>query len=133
MIYTTKSYRRAVENLTKKKKRKNYACVSSEVKKLLSTYSFQEISEMNYFLRSVKHLKLYKIRLPNNTMSKGKRGGYRLILLLDFIKEDITLLFIYPKIGPNGKSDLEVGEEIKLLKHYLEELKEKEIKVYPIE
>lgn len=133
MIYSTNSYRRALESLTKKKKKKNYACLPDEVKKLLTDYSFQEISEMNYFLRSVKHLKLYKIRLPNSTMSKGKSGGYRLILLLDFLKQDIVLLFVYPKTGPDGKNDLEEGEELKLLGRYLEELKEKKIEIYSVD
>lgn len=79
---------------------------------------------MNYHLRSVKNLRLYKIRLPNPTMSKGKSGGFRLILLLNSLNEEIILLYVYPKIGPAGKKDIEEGEEEKLIKGYLEELKD---------
>jgi|TARA_B100000378_G_scaffold80242_1_gene62929 mRNA-degrading endonuclease RelE of RelBE toxin-antitoxin system len=125
--YCSSTFEHALQNLLKKKK--HYASVSEEVEHLFKTYSFREIWEMNYFLRQLgDHLRLLKIRLPNKTMQKGKRGGFRLILLLDNRTETCSCLLIYPKVGPQKKGNINDDEELKLLKSFKIE-KEKKLLV----
>ena len=64
----------------------------------------------------------------NKTMQKGKRGGFRLILLLDNRTETCSCLLIYPKVGPQKKGNINDDEELKLLKSFKIE-KEKKLLV----
>ena len=122
--YCSSTYEQSLKNLLKKKK--HYSSIAEEVDQLFKTYSFQEIWEMNYFLRQLgDHLRLLKIRLPNKTMQKGKSGGFRLILLLDNRNETCYCLLVYPKVGPQKKGNINDEEELKLLKSFKVEKEDK--------
>jgi len=127
LIYCTDSYRTSLNILCKSKKLKYYGCLTDTIDEFLSNFSFEEIWGMNYHLRSLGNSKLSKIRLPNSTMQKGKSGGFRLIILLDKKKECVNLLFVYPKVGPNKRNTIQDNEEIKFLKSFRAELKEKKL------
>ncbi len=132
MIYSTKSYRHSLGNLTTKKKNKFYGCIKLSVEEFLRDNSFSEIWEMNYHLRNIHQLKLSKIRIANKTMKKGKSGGFRLILLLDSRTENIYLLTVYPKIGPDKKGNISDQEEEKLIKSFSTEFKENSLELIVI-
>ena len=122
MIYSTKSYRHSISILTGKKKSRYYGGIQKTIEDFLNDNFFDNIWEMNYHLRNIDQLKLSKIRLANKTMSKGKSGGFRLILVLNKANEDIYLLMVYPKIGPEKKGNINDQEEEKLLKGLFSEL-----------
>jgi len=124
LIYCTSTYTSSFNQLSSKKKIKSYGSLKSAIKDFLETYDFDEIWEMNYFLRDLGKTRVVKIRLPNKTMKKGSRGGFRLIVLLNKNLKTINLLYVYPKIGPDKKGNINDDEEIKLYKNYISELKE---------
>lgn len=53
-------------------------------------------------------------------MKEGKRGGFRIISIVDIHDDSITFLDIYPKTGKYGKSDLDYSEYKKILETYIE-------------
>ncbi len=55
--------------------------------------------------------KAYKIRLKSSDISKGKRGGYRVISYVNDETQKVRLLTIYPKPRKSTVSD----EEIRLI------------------
>ncbi len=55
--------------------------------------------------------KIYKIRLRSSDISKGKRGGYRVISYVNDETKKVRLLTIYPKPRKSTVSD----EEIRLI------------------
>ena len=129
-VKSTSDFRHQLTKINKKKKQ--YACIETQIKSLFSNNSFAQIVQMNYFLRDVGEFKLLKIRLPNPTMQKGRSGGYRLITLLNTQLETTTLLYIYPKVGKLKKDNITDDEEMKFLKHYFKELDNKELEVFKL-
>lgn len=59
---------------------------------------------------------MVKIRLLDPDDKKGKRGGYRCILLIDSISKDVLLLHVYKK---SEKDDISIDEK-KILKTFHE-------------
>lgn len=54
---------------------------------------------------------VYKVRLPNRSGRRGKRGGFRVIYYVR-IETHIYLLFIYSKTDQDSVSDAEIAHEI---------------------
>ncbi|PIX17900.1 addiction module antitoxin [Candidatus Desantisbacteria bacterium CG_4_8_14_3_um_filter_40_12] len=59
-----------------------------------------------------------KLRVPSSNMARGKRGGFRLLYLLDIEKNCIILLFVYAKPIRENLSQKEIES---LVKEVLEE------------
>ena len=84
-----------------------------------------EIIESNFSLTQQENINVLKIRVKNSEQNIGKRGGYRLIALINEKQQTIVFLFLYPKQGSYGKENFDKIDE---LTYYLEtfhkELKE---------
>lgn len=65
---------------------------------------------------------LIKTRIPNSAMKEGKKSRFRLISFLDFGRNSINLLDVYPKKGKFGKTDLSATEYESILVEYVEQL-----------
>ncbi|MEW6104453.1 MAG: type II toxin-antitoxin system RelE/ParE family toxin [bacterium] len=59
-----------------------------------------------------------KLRVKSSDMAKGKRGGFRLLYLLDKEKSCITLLFVYDK---PEKKDISPKEIERIIEEALKE------------
>lgn len=57
---------------------------------------------------------LYKIRIANSNNNKGKRGGYRVLVLKK--DSDFFILKVYPKTGVYGKENISNEEIISIIK-----------------
>jgi len=94
-----------------KKLRKKYPNIYSDVKKVL--YQIDDNPELGDRIEGLNEL-IYKIRVPNSDMQKGKRGAYRMIYY--FVNnDDIILLTIYAKAKQQNIS----VKEIKLIMNQL--------------
>lgn len=63
-------------------------------------------------------------------MGKGKSGGFRLYYLAESKGENIVLLTVYPKIGPNRKIDLKLREYEKLFAQFIDDYKSNALTIY---
>ncbi len=54
-----------------------------------------------------------KLRVPSSDMARGKRGGFRLLYLLDIKNTCITLLFVYAKSIHEDISQKEIETLVK--------------------
>jgi len=57
-----------------------------------------------------------KVRLPDHSSKSGKSGGYRCLVLIDFINNKAILLHIYKKKGRSQKDDITPEEKKALSK-----------------
>jgi mRNA-degrading endonuclease RelE of RelBE toxin-antitoxin system len=57
-----------------------------------------------------------KVRLPDHSSKSGKSGGYRCLVLIDFINNRAILLHIYKKKGRSQKDDITPEEKKALSK-----------------
>ena len=78
-------------------------------------------SDIDNFLKNIKNHNdlgislgggIYKVRLTNSDVSRGKSGGYRLLTYLQIIDNKITLIYIYSKSDLENLTEQEVDEMI---------------------
>lgn len=96
------------------------------VKKLLKRYKNIE-NDIDDFLdnvSAVEHLgnslgkNLYKARIKNSDIKKGKSGGYRLISYLQIKENTLTLIYIYSKSDVDNINEKELDKIVlKSLSH----------------
>ncbi|WP_416440498.1 hypothetical protein ACH3O9_11395 [Leeuwenhoekiella sp. A16] len=129
IIYQTTDYIYHKEKITKKVK--HYKCLDSQIEQFFKDHpNHDEICAASQPIRQGTNISIFKKRLPNSTMNKGTRGGYRIIFLSNKKSGNIILLSVYPKIGPKKKTDLEIGELEKLIKNSFQEIANKTLVEY---
>lgn len=86
------------------------------IKKLSKRYINIE-SDIDLFIDTLKTSKdlgiplgknLFKVRIKNSDIIKGKSAGYRLISYLNFVKKEITFIYIYSKSDLKSISEKEI-------------------------
>ncbi len=111
-IYCTESFKNAFDKLGKKKA---YKTLESEI---ISYFFDKQLSEL-----------LSGTRLNNSTTEPyiKKRlegsGGYRLYFLILIRNEDVYLMFVHPKTGPDGADNIDDNYKAFLYKDVLECIK----------
>ena len=68
------------------------------------------IRDTNDRIKQFEDFRVVKLRLPNSGQHLSRPDGFRLIYYVSLISDDVALLRIYPKRGPQGIVDL-VDEE----------------------
>ena len=64
---------------------------------------------------------MIKSRFLNTNNTKGSRGGYRIYYYVDLEKDSVTIVKLYPKIGPYGMENLSRKEEKDVIGEYRRE------------
>ena len=108
-FYTTSTFRQTLTSLTKKPK-EGYNSVVKDICKALLSMEPNIIRETNDRIKQFEDFRIVKLRLPNSGQHLSRPDGFRLIYYVSLISDDVTLLRIYPKRGPQGIVDL-VDEE----------------------
>jgi mRNA-degrading endonuclease RelE of RelBE toxin-antitoxin system len=122
-IFASSAYLAEIERF-KKKKKSLYSKVEEDLHKWFEDhFTFESIFESNYFLRDVGLVRLIKIRFPNSNTNKGASSGYRLILLCNKKTQSVGLIYIFPKTGKFGKTNIDDQQEKKLLDIFFSEFK----------
>lgn len=108
-FYTTSTFRQTLASLTKKPK-EGYKSVIKDVCKALLSMEPSIIRDTNDRIKQFEDFRVVKLRLPNSGQHLSRPDGFRLIYYVSLISDDVALLRIYPKRGPQGIVDL-VDEE----------------------
>ncbi|MFH1860701.1 MAG: type II toxin-antitoxin system RelE/ParE family toxin [bacterium] len=109
----SKSFKRSLRQL-----RKRYPQIQSDIESAIEAlFLHPSLGVLIPHTPSVR-----KLRVPSSDMERGKRGGFRLLYLLDIEKNCITLLFVYAKPICENLNQKEIES---LVKEVLEEEQEK--------
>ena len=108
-FYTTSTFRQTLSSLTKKP-REGYKSVVKDICKALLSMEPNIIRDTNDRIKQFEDFRVIKLRLPNSGQRLSRPDGFRLIYYVSLISDDVALLRIYPKRGPQGIVDL-VDEE----------------------
>ena len=108
-FYTTSTFRQTLASLTKKPK-EGYKSVVKDICKALLSMEPKIIRDTNDRIKQFEDFRVVKLRLPNSGQHLSRPDGFRLIYYVSLISDDVALLRIYPKRGPQGIVDL-VDEE----------------------
>lgn len=71
-------------------------------------------------MRNASYL-ILKIRVANSAAKKGKSGSFRVIAAANIDADELILLFVHPKTGPEGLSRVDNGYLKELLRTFKEE------------
>jgi len=102
---------------------KKYPTIQTDICKELSNLSFEEIFAKKYVLKDSGNYKILKVRISNTQQNKGKSAGFRLILFLNKSNEEVCFLYIFSKIGSEGKDNIS-PQEIKIFMNILKNERE---------
>lgn len=108
-FYTTSTFRHTLATLTKKPK-EGYTSVVKDICKTLLAMDPGIIRDTNDRIKQYEDFRVVKLRLPNSGQHLSRPDGFRLIYYVSLISDDVALLRIYPKRGPQGVIDI-VDEE----------------------
>ena len=108
-FYTTSTFRQTLTSLTKKPK-EGYKSVVKDICKALLSMEPNISRDTNDRVKQFEDFRIVKLRLPNSGQHLSRPDGFRLIYYVSLISDDVALLRIYPKRGPQGIVDL-VDEE----------------------
>ena len=118
-IVSSPDFRSSLKDLTKSKYLGIYGTVEREAKLFFSEYrDFDQVWQKNYMLFENGDVRVNKVRLENPLQNSGKSGGYRMIILCDRRTKTIALLYIFPKTGPYGMSNINLEFSKKLVRNY---------------
>ena len=119
-FYTSSTFRRDIESLTKKP-REGYMSVTKDICKALTDMPNNILRDTNDRVRQLTNFRIVKLRLPNSEQKLSKSNGFRLIYWVSLLTDDLVLLSIYPKRGPQGAVDLIDSEYGRLLEEMTNE------------
>ncbi len=102
-IKLTREFQRKVQLLSKK-----YRHIKTDLQPILEQLKLGET--LGDRLSGIKYI-VYKVRIKNSDIQKGKSGGYRLIYWLQ-INDDIVLLDIYTKSAEDDISITKIKQII---------------------
>ena len=123
-FYTTSTFRQTLASLTKKPK-EGYKSVVKDICKALLSMEPNIIRDTNDRIKQFEDFRVVKLRLPNSGQHLSRPDGFRLIYYVSLISDDVALLRIYPKRGPQGIVDLVDEEYDRLLVEMVTENKTK--------
>ena len=120
--YTVSTFRQSVASLTKKSK-DGYMTVLDDICKVLQDMPDNILRDTNDRIKMCDEYRVVKLRVPNSGLKLAKANGFRLIYWVSMKHDNIVLLRVYPKRGPQGVSDIVDGEYDRLLMEMVQENK----------
>lgn len=119
-FYTTSTFRQTLESLTKKP-REGYGSVTKDIVKAFQSMPDTIIRDTNDRIKHYSNFRVVKLRLPNSGQHLSRPDGFRLIYWVSMTTDDVVLLRVYPKRGPQGTVDLVDEEYDRLLMEMVHE------------
>jgi len=107
----TSSYRAAIKKL-----KKPYPEIEECIKREFKGLEFGDVFNKNYVIQDSGVAKIIKVRVSYG--SKGKSGGFRLILIVNAKTSTVTFLYVFPKTGKYGRENISNDELRSLLDEY---------------
>ena len=119
---TTSTFRQTVARLTKKTK-DGYSTVVSDICKALQDMPDNIARDTNDRIKMYDEYRVVKLRIPNSGLRLSKANGFRLIYWVSMKRDNMVLLRVYPKRGPQGIVDIADAEYDRLLEEMIVESK----------
>jgi mRNA-degrading endonuclease RelE of RelBE toxin-antitoxin system len=119
-FYTSSTFRKNLESLTKKS-REGYMSVTKDICQALTNMPDNILRDTNDRVRQLPDYRIVKLRLPNSGQHLPKANGFRLIYWVSLLTDDVVLLSVYPKRGPQSAVDLVDSEYGRLIKEMTDE------------
>ena len=121
-FYTSSTFRTLLANLIKED-REGYMSVVKDICVQLQKMDDNILRESNDRVRQLQDYRIVKLRLPNSGMKLSKSNGFRLIYWVSLLTDEIVLMSVYPKRGPQSAVDLVDAEYVRLLEEMIAESK----------
>jgi len=128
---TISSFRSRLKDLLTAK-RNVYINVEDEIKGEFFGKSINQIRQNNDMVLLEGDLLVIKLRLPDKKHHLSKKDGFRLIYLVSKTQEIVVFLDVYPKRGPLQQITISDVELKMLMKEFIEEAHNSNLKEYNI-
>lgn len=120
--YSISTFRSQIEALIKKKK-DGYTSVLSDICNEIDGKSIEElrITPKQILQIEKEQIRTIKARCSSSNIKQSKSNGYRFIYLVHLNKSEIVLLYVFPKRGNQGITNINHTFLVNLIKTYTEE------------
>lgn len=95
--------------------------VTKDICKALTEMTDNVLRDTNDRVRQLQDYRIVKLRLPNSGQKLSKSNGFRLIYWVSLLSNDVVLLSVYPKRGPQSAVDLVDSEYGRLVEEMTNE------------
>ena len=125
-IYTTSSFREAIQRLTRKAKN-GYMSVVHDVCEALQSMPDDIMRDTNDRIRQEQNFRVVKLRVRNSQEHLPKNNAFRLIYWVSTKKDNLVLMNVYPKRGACAAENLTDVELLRLLNEMLKENEQEQL------
>ncbi len=122
VFYSISSFRDTIQELQSSKKDGYKSVWKDVVNEFEAKKTMDEIKMTPSMIKLCDNIKIIKARIPNSYLGQSKSDGYRLIYLIRLDKNEVVLLYIYPKRGRKKINNIKDSTYIELLNTYKTEL-----------
>jgi len=118
MIFSSISgFRKDVQTLRKRSK-DGYESCKQDIINTLQELTFKQLSDLPSLIFMIDKYKLIKVRIPNSAQKLSRSDGFRLYIFINQETEEVSLLTIYPKRGPQSILSITKEQEKRLIQTY---------------
>lgn len=112
-FYTVSTFRNTLESLMQKP-RDGYTSVVGDICKMLQKMPDNILRDTNDRVKQFPQFRIVKLRIANSGQHLRKTDGFRLIYFVSLVSDEVVLLRVYPKRGPQKTIDLVESEYTRL-------------------
>ena len=112
-FYTVSTFRNTLESLLQKP-RDGYMSVVGDICKELQKMPDNILRDTNDRVKQFPQFRIVKLRIANSGQHLPKSDGFRLIYFVSLVSDDVVLLRVYPKRGPQKTLNLVESEYTRL-------------------
>lgn len=112
-FYTVSTFRNTLESLMQKP-RDGYTSVVGDICKMLQKMPDNILRDTNDRVKQFPQFRIVKLRIANSGQHLPKTDGFRLIYFVSLVSDEVVLLRVYPKRGPQKTIDLVESEYTRL-------------------
>ncbi|MDR1937758.1 MAG: hypothetical protein LBQ73_04575 [Tannerellaceae bacterium] len=118
LCFCTDRFGRQIADLLKKPK-DGYTSVEKDIYDCIRAKTYNELLDSHDMVRDEKNFRIVKMRLKNSAQRLSSRDGYRLIFLIRKDREEVVLLYAYPKQGNKGQMSVSRDDILTFLNDYI--------------
>ena len=112
-FYTSTTFRESLASLTKKSK-DGYTTVVQDICEALAEMQDNILRDTNDRVFQFPEYRVVKLRIANSGQKLSKSNGFRLIYWVSLLHDNVVLMRVYPKRGPQAAVDLVNAEYTRL-------------------
>ena len=113
IFYTSTTFRESLASLMKKNK-DGYATVVKDICDALGEMEDNILRDTNDRVFQFPEYRVVKLRVANSGRKLSKSNGFRLIYWVSLLHDNVVLMRVYPKRGPQAAVDLVNAEYTRL-------------------